>query len=214
MGWGEFWPDVVNDLVETEGISRQEAMSRASKLCKLEKQKKGDEKVTATKIKGAPSLKAEIEMVVQAIPDDAASWDIALGILDYLRDNAASKSDADVFRRQAAAARARAKGPTSEADSVEYRMGQAIGKTLLLVMADEGMTAADFVALTPPQLQANAGGIAGTVGAAGETLAGLLGITTDLDGDGDQAGISDAANAVGGGLVSLFEAATGTATGT
>ena len=194
--WNSWWPGRVRELVDSEGISRQEAMKRASAEWKS-KGKSGGRMAKTTTVRGAPKLTAEIPMMVEAQPDLAAAWDVAQGVLDALRDNAAPRDDFRAFQRQAAAAFQRAKGDTSEADTAEYQMGQAIGRTLLLVAAQEGLTAADWQALTPPQLQADAGGVAGTAGSIIESLVGgATGLDIDVDGDGD--------SGLGDGILSLF----------
>lgn len=119
--------------------------------------KKQEEKVKESKLTGMArlqSLRLEVPYLVEARPDVAAAWDVAEGILDYLFENAAGIDESEAFERRALATYARAKGGTSQADMTEYELGQSLGETLLLVMAQRRVSAADWIGMVPPQLAA------------------------------------------------------------
>lgn len=156
-----------------------------------------------TKLKGGGglnSLRLEMPFVVEAQPDLAAAWDVAEGLLDFLQANATGSTDREAFARKAAAAFRRAKGDESQADGHEYRMGEAIGEVLLLVMAHRGLTADDWIAAAPPQL----GSASGIVSGAAETVTGLLGINADVNNDGQQTQLGDVAGTAVETVLDLF----------
>ena len=158
-----------------------------------------------TKLKGGfQTLRLELPLVVEAQPDLAALWDVAEGLIDFPQLNARGPSDREAFVRRAAAAYARAKGETSEADGHEYRMGEALGEVLLLVMAHRGLTADDWASYAPPQL----GQQSGIVSGAAETVGGILGLGVDVNDDGTQTSAGDVVGGVvegvAGGVLELF----------
>lgn len=145
-------------------------------------------KMRETKMKGGlQTLRLELPLVVEANPDLAALWDVAEGVIDFLQLNARGDNDRQAFVRRAAAAFARAKGEASTADGHEYRMGEALGEVLLLVMAHRGLTADDWVSVTPPQL----GQPSGVISGATESVSSLLGIQADVNDDGIQTSTGD-----------------------
>lgn len=195
--WNEFWVRRAGEL-RGGGMSQKDAMKQAGREWKKKKGRStrsggGNVGQRETKLKGAAglgSIKAEIPFVVAATPDIAASWDIAEGILDYLRQNA-DPSATDAFRAEAAAAFARAKGDSSQADSTEYQMGQAIAKTLVLVMAHRGLSKGDFQAMAPPQLPGVTGAVGAGLGGL-EAILGTIGLNADLDQSGQQGTVGQA----------------------
>ena len=194
-------------LLTEQGLSGAEAMKQISvewaerKAATASSATPGGEMPNpTTKLKGGAAVQAmrlEVPFLVEAHPDLAAAWDVAEGLVDWLQDNAAGPSNREVFARRAAAAFARAKGETSQADAHEYRLGQALGEVLALVMSHRGLTANDWVAFTPPQLGTASGAISTTI----ETVTGLLGIATDINNDGSQAA---AGEVVGDGLEAVL----------
>lgn len=178
------------------GLSPPEAMKQIGEEWRARKGRSpGGGRVSSRETKvsgGLRSLKAEVPLVVEASPDLSAAWDIAVGILDFLEEQATELDPYQSAARRASAVRARAKGSTSEADATEVQMGRAIGEVLVHVMVHRGMTGAEWAALQPKQLRPQGG--AATGGA--EALLGLLGLKVDLDGSGTQETLTNLASGV------------------
>lgn len=181
--WRAFSSRRIPELQE-QGMSYRDAQKQAGEEFKKQKNKGGSPVADGTKVKGVrglSSLRAEVPYQVTAEPDLAAAWDIAEGVLDFLMSNA-NPGDGQTFRREAAAAWARAKGETPEHDQTEHNLGQAIGKALLLVAAHRGVTADDWSRMTPPQL----GQLSSGLSRAAEAVTGI-----DVNNDGEVGGVAD-----------------------
>lgn len=98
------------------------------------------------------SLRVSIPLAVEADPDIAAAWDIAEGLLDGLA--MMSGGGLGSIEREAAAAFARAKGESSEADTTEHAFGKALAEALRLVAVHRRMSAQEWSALAPTSLGA------------------------------------------------------------
>lgn len=188
-----------------QGISPKDAMRQIGHEWREKKKggnaNKGADMPRETKMKGGlQSLRLELPLVVEAQPDLAALWDVAEGLVDFLLVNAKGTTDREAFVRRAAAAFARAKGETNEADGHEYRFGEALGEVLLLVMAHRGLTANEWVAMAPPQLGQESGIVSGAV----ESATGILGLTTDVNDDGRQTSIGEVIGTGVEGVIGLF----------
>ena len=197
--WSQFAKRRIGELQADHGMSYREAQKQAGREFKQGGKVASNRKTT--KLTGQRSLSAEIPYIVEASPDIAAAWDIAEGIVDGLIDNAAPRDDAAAFSRRADAAYARAKGPSVESDTVEYQMGTALAEAVLMVLSRRGVTADGWARMTPPQLPRNSRG----VGAVGEGVLDILGIGTDLDGDGDTSTVGDAVGTAAETVLSLFD---------
>lgn len=179
--------------LRAEGLTPADAMKQIGQEWSARKNRGGSSVGSSRETKvtgGLRSLKAEVPLVVEANPDIAAAWDIAVGILDFLEEQATELDPYQTAARRAASLRARAKGDTSEADTAEVQMGRAVGEVLVHVMVHRGMTGAEWAALQPKQLRPEGS----TMATAAEGLLGLLGLQVDLDKSGTQGTLTDLAS--------------------
>lgn len=182
-GWRAFSAQRIPEL-QAEGMSYADAQKRAGKEYKEGRRAEGGTVSDGAKLKGVrglSSLRAEIPFQVKAEPDLAAAWDIAEGLIDELMEHA-NPGNGDAFRRQAAAAYARAKGITPEVDQTEHDFGRSIAKALILVLGHRGVTADDWAAMAPPEL----GQASSFLSRGVEAVTGV-----DVNDDGDASGFGD-----------------------
>ena len=208
-GWRAYSEQRIPQL-QQQGLSYREAQRKAGEEFRQQSEEKQTKpkrtrptEMKETKVRGAPKMTASIPLVVDARPDEAAAWDIAQGIVDFLLENSAPEDDFTAFLRQAEATYQRAKGETPEADQAEYTMGKTIGSVVLQVIARNGLT---WDQLRPPQiagrvvtgpggvrrdLPEDTGGFSGFVSdviESGIRQVPVIGREVDIDGDGDVGG--------------------------
>lgn len=193
LGSWRAWSAVRIPEIQAEGKTYREAQRQAGREYKQQQINHNEGDKVTTKAKGSPKMTASIPLVVQAVPDEAAAWDIAQGVVDFLLTNASEETDYDAFARISEETYRRAKGLESDADELEYRMGQTIGSTILRVLAREGLT---WEQLSPPQI---AGRVVRTSSGTarlpqdnstpGSDLIERVPSIGDVDGDGDDGGV-------------------------
>ena len=151
------------------------------------------------------ALKMPVDPVT--VPRISAGWDVVLGIVDYLQSqNTTAPPSATLAMARAKALEAQARSTTSsQADSIEYKLGLALGELFGPVCLIKGITRETFSSLMPRDV-AVVGAEASPVANAADTIFGSFGgftegavntflpegFETDFNDDGQTADMIDA----------------------